>query len=175
MRSDFLIRILYILQLLMNLTNLSFASFEIAKAWSEKNLDKGGHHCSCVVSTRTSSCHLEETDDTRIALWDPLFLVSCFWIAFISLSGLLNNLKNLSSRLLNAFIYLFVGSLFLALGDHYNRDELLIAGCLSGAFFVILIASILCCSRELHEELRAHSELADDEFGQGGVFSQLSD
>jgi len=185
--SNLFVRILAVFQMALQVSCATVGVFGLIRAWADRNetgdSSRGnGHHCECILKTRPVSCELVDTPipnvDEHANLWDPLFVVLNFWIVLLSILGMLKDLRYGPSRLLNAGLFLVVGSLMVGLGDHYDLIEFEIVGYLAAVFCIILATSVPICGRYRQTEgVDEESRLTDnDEFGQAhGVFSSLND
>jgi hypothetical protein len=179
-RSEFIVRILALLQMLLKVANVAMAVLSLVAAWTEErdaNSSKD-HHCQCVLKSRPASCELIEGDgDKSVALWDPLFVICSVWIGAMNLLMVLRDLRFRSSRFLNGFLFLLSGSIYFGLGDHYDRETILLQGYVACILSLVLILSVPLCGRVKPYAGDEQSGLLDnDEFAQAnGVFSNLND
>jgi hypothetical protein len=181
--ADFIVRALVYVQVFAKIGMATVAILEIVTAYSSKDQIPSNNpddpRCACILKTKpTPTCNLvEEKCETNRVLWDPLFLVLCFWVALLSLSGIVRDIRYGANRFMNCFLFLFNGSVFLTLGEHYDLEEFFIIGAISLVLFIILLLSVPMCGRNLKSEIDEESHLLDnDEFGQGnGAFASLNE
>ena len=178
-RSEFIVRVLAVLQLLLKTANVALAVLSLVAAFTEdEDARTSKHSCECVMKGRPPTCQLiEEDGENSLALRDMLFVVCSLWVGAINLLWILRDLRHRPSRLVNAFLFLFSGSIYIGLGDHFDRETILIQGHVACLMSLILIVSVPICGRVKADFGDDQSGLIDnDEFAQAnGVFSSLND
>ncbi len=181
-RNNLIIRGLQTLQMLSLLATAAAASFALAQAFHAR--EDSPAQCECELKARPLA-HCEARESTvQAPLWSALFVVQVFWVGLVSLVALLRDLRLGSNRAGNLALFLILGTCSLALGDHFNRLELLAVGGLLCVDAVFLALSIPCCSMEVPKENRSpneepfltHHDEEDDHNNNdnnNGVFSQF--
>ena len=182
-RSEFVVKVLAVLQFIMKGSNIALAMLTIAAAWKDRNATSSSNtdcHCECVLKQRPASCQLIQDDpsDAAIALWDPLLVICSMWIGLLNFLMFFRDLRFRTSRIMNSLVFLLSGSIYIGMGNHYERNELSIVGDIACILSLVLLFSVPVCGRvkPFDRDERSSGLLDNDEFAQAnGVFSSLND
>lgn len=146
----------------------TLVSFGLYDSYSQRHASSSSSpSCSCALiqAKPRPYCDLTETTADR-SKYNVLFALVCLWLGLISLTMLIRELAGNRSRALSSFVFVFQGSLLLAVGYEFNQDlGFLVVGALDCALALVLLGSIPACRRQ---------ELDDGENGEEGKQQQAA-